>query len=136
MKTDFLDIFFDPLNDIDVMEALKESISKNEDAIMDLNRQQLDRGLDADGKSLGRYANFAYKGRFEPVDLKNTGDFRNKFSLQIDNKQTEIFSQDWKNDKLTKRYGKNIFGIPVPLVVNMEEIIEPDFVKEYQKQLK
>lgn len=127
------EIFFNPFKGVKPIEALKDAISANEDRIMDLNRQQLDRGLDSEGRSLGKYANFKYKNRFQPVDLKLTGDFRNKFSLQIDDKQTEIFSQDEKETKLIKRYGKDIFGIPDTFIPNMQDIIEETFIKEYQE---
>jgi hypothetical protein len=131
----FDDIFLWPLEKASPLKALKESIAKNEDAIMDLNRQQLDRGLDSEGQSLGRYKNFKYKGRFQPVDLKLTGDFRNKFSLQVSDKETEIFSQDEKEEKLKKKYGKQIFGVPTPLLPNMIDLIENDFIDNYSKQL-
>ena len=132
---DVSDIFFDQFQNTKPLIALKEAIAANEDKILDLNRQQLDRGQDSQGRSLGRYANFKYKNRFEPVDLKLTGDFRNKFSLQIDDKQTEIFSQDVKEEKLKKRYGKEIFGISNTYLPNMQGLIEDDFVKHYQQQL-
>jgi hypothetical protein len=133
--TDLTDIFVTPLRKADPLKALKSSIEKNEDEIMDLNRRQLDRGLDSEGGSLGKYKNFKYKNRYEPVDLKLTGDFRNKFSLQVSDKETEIFSQDAKEAKLKKKYGKAIFGISAPLIPNMQTIIENDFIENVQKQL-
>lgn len=132
---DFLSILFDPITKGSPLEALKTSIRANEDEIMDLNRQQLDRGLDSKGKTLGRYANFKYKGRWQPVDLKKTGDFRDKFSLQIDDKATEIFSQDEKEAKLKKRYGKEIFGVPAPLINNVREIVRDEFINDFRKQV-
>lgn len=132
---DFKDIFYDQFKGVKPIDALKEAIAANEDRIMDLNRQQLDRGLDSEGRSLGKYANFKYKNRFQPVDLKLTGDFRNKFSLQITDKETEIFSQDAKEEKLKKRYGKDIFGIPDQFITNMQDIIEEDFIREYQERI-
>src|SRR5690606_4055601 len=97
---DVRDIFYGPFVATDPRTALKSAIQQNEEKILDLNRQQLDRGLDSEGKSLGRYKNFKYKNRWQPVDLKLTGDFRNKFSLQVTDKETEIFSQDVKENLL------------------------------------
>lgn len=135
MKVDFLDIFFEPLASAKPIEALKIAIEKNEDKIMDLNRQQLDKGLDSAGKSLGKYKNFKYKNRFQPVDLKLTDDFREKFTLAVDDKQTEIFSQDVKDDKLRKQYGNDITGIGDRNIERMQEIIEPDFINNYSFQI-
>lgn len=135
MKVDFLDIFFTPLASAKPLEALKTAIEKNEDKIMDLNREQLDRGLDSAGKSLGKYANFKYKNRFQPVDLKLTGDFRDRFTLAVDDKQTIIFSQDVKDDDLRKRYGNDITGIADRDIERMQEIIEPDFINNFSFQI-
>jgi hypothetical protein len=132
---DFKDIFVQPFEDTKPVKALVTAIEKHEDDIMDLNRQQLDRGLDANGDSLGKYKNFKYKNRFQPVDLKLTNDFRRKFTLQSDEKQTIIFSQDEKAPWLEKRYGEDINGIPSSMIPNMQELIEDDFVNQYSKQL-
>lgn len=132
---DFKDIFVQPFADTKPTKALVTAIEKHEDDILDLNRQQLDRGLDAAGDSLGRYKNFKYKNRWQPVDLKLTGDFRRKFTLQSDEKETIIFSQDVKAPLLEKRYGVDINGIPSSMIPNMQELVEDDFVKEYKKQL-
>jgi hypothetical protein len=91
--------------------------------------------LDSTGRSLGKYKNFKYKNRFQPVDLKLTGEFRNKFSLQISDTDTEIFSQDQKEGKLVKKYGKDIFGVPSPLIGNVEDIIKEDFIENYRRQI-
>ncbi len=128
-------LFTLPFELTDPKKALKDAIIKHEETILDLNRQQLDRGKDAKGDSLGKYKNFKYKGRWQPVDLKLTGDFRDKFSLEVDDKQTTIFSQDKKDDLLKKKYGKDIFGVADPFIPNVTNAIEDDFVKNYQKQL-
>lgn len=132
---DFKDIFVKPFEEPKPVKALVKAIEMHENEIMDLNRQQLDKGLNAKGNSLGRYKNFKYKGRYQPVDLKLTGEFRRKFTLQSDEKQTEIFSQDRKAPWLEKRYGVDINGVPATLIPNMQEIIIDDFQEEYEKQL-
>jgi hypothetical protein len=128
-------LFSAPLLKMNPGKAMMKAIEKNEKEILDLNRQQLDRGLDADGNSLGRYKNFNYKGRWQPVDLKLTGDFRNRFTLGVDEKKTEFFSQDVKAAGLEKKYGKDIMGIPQSLMPNMQAIIRDDFITEIRNQL-
>jgi len=63
------------------------------------------------------------------------GDFRDRFTLEVGDKYSRIFSQDWKNDILTDRYGEDLFGIADPFLDNIRQAIEPDFVNNYQEQL-
>lgn len=128
------ELFMSRLLRLQPAKAIQRAIENNEQAILDLNRQQLDRGQDADGKSLGRYRNFRYKGRFQPVDLKLTGDLRNKETIGVDDKKSEFFSQDWKDPVITKRYGKKVWGIQQQLLPNMQDIIRPDLFKEVKQQ--
>lgn len=132
-KLDFLDIFFDPLKEKDPTKALREALEQHDEQILDLNRQQLDRGLDAKGKSLGRYKNYNYKHRWEPIDLKRTGDYRNKFTLGVKPTETEIFSQDWKQGILERRW-KDAQGIPENLLPTVGDIILDDFQENFAKQ--
>lgn len=132
---DFRDIFVEPFQRTKPVEALKTAIGQNEDAIMDLNRQQLDRGKDAKGADLGTYKRFNYKKRFRPIDLKLTGDFRDKFSLQISDKETEIFSQDEKYEFLKNFRGKDPLGIASQFIPNMQDLILPEFQNNYENQL-
>ncbi len=128
-------LFALPLELPDAAESLRKSLRKNDEKILDLNRQQLDRGRDATGGSLGRYRSFKYKGRWEPIDLKLKGDFRGKLTLEVGKNESNIFSQDQKAGVLEKRYGKDIYGVPVPFLPNVQEIILDDFVIDYQRQL-
>lgn len=124
-----------PLLRLDPLKALKEAIEQNEEALLDLNRQQLDRGLDSAGKSLGKYRNFSYKDRFAPVDLKNTGEWRRKFTLAVDDRKSEIFSQDPKQKDLEKKYGKDINGIPRSMLPSAARLILPDLIGNAKKQI-
>ncbi|GEM_PF-4217768 len=135
MNIDVRDIFLKPFIALDPVHSLQKAIEKNKDDILDLNRQQLDRGLDSDGDSLGRYKNFNYKKRWAPVDLKLHNDFRSEMDLKTDDKGTELFSHDWKAAILTKRYGKDIFGVPTVFINNMQEAVREDFVNEFSKLL-
>jgi hypothetical protein len=128
-------LFSGPLKKINPGKALQEAIENNDQRILNINRQQLDRGLDSDGNSLGRYKIFNYKNRWEPVDLKLTGAFRNKFELGVDEKKIEFFSQDIKSKKLEKKYGKKIFGVANQYISTIGEIIRPGFSTEVKNQI-
>lgn len=104
-------MFIGPFSELDMQEIVGEAIEEKQEEIFDVNRDQLARGLDAKGKSLGRYKNFKYKNRFQPVDLLLTGSFQGKMTLTPGKKSAELFSQDQKAPFLEKRYGKDILGI-------------------------
>lgn len=126
-----------PFKELDIKAMIAAAMEENDEQIMELNKQQLDKGLDAKGESLGRYKNFKYKNRFQPVDLLLTGEFRRKFTLAADTKSAEIFSQDQKAGFLEKRYGTDIFGIANTYKPNVAEIIkEPLGLKFKAKLLK
>lgn len=118
-------IFSAPLKAPDMEKIVAAALDKHEQQILDYNRQQLDRGLDAKGKSLGKYANFKYKNRFQPVDLKLTNSYRGKKTLATGKKKAEMFSQDPKADKLVKIYGKDIEGLNKQNLDNTGELIKP-----------
>lgn len=128
-------VFVTPFKGIDMAMLLAKALESNDQEILDINRQQLDQGKDSKGASLGRYANFKYKNRWEPVDLKLTGDFREKFTLAPGKKSAEIFSQDRKNDILEKKYGKDIFGIAKPMLPNVGEIIKPTLKELFKEEV-
>ncbi len=118
-------IFSAPLKVPDMEKIIASSLEKHEQQIIDYNLQQLDRGLDAKGKSLGKYANFKYKNRYQPVDLKLTGEYRRKKTLTPGKKKAEMFSQDEKAPMLEKRYGKDIEGLNSQNLDNTSELIKP-----------
>ena len=130
-------IFILPFKSVDISKLIEKAMEKNEDRILDLNRRQLDSGLGADGKSIGRYKNFKYKNRWQPVDLLKTGEFRKKFTLSRSKgkKQAEIFSQDFKQPILEKRYGKEIQGLNAQNTQTAGDIIKPDMQEEFKTQL-
>jgi len=136
MGVSFKHIFVTPLKKIKPNEALKQALMVNDEKIFDLNRQQLDRGLDAKGQSLGDYARFSYKQRWRPIDLLKEGDWRKKFTLdQSRRNESFIFSQDWKDDILVWRYGKDIQGVPKVMYPTLALAIIDDFVNFARKQL-
>lgn len=89
--------------------ALKQSTGK----MIDLNHNQLDRGQLNTGQSITpSYAASTRrkKGRSIP-DLFDKGDFRNKFFIDVKRDSLNFDSSDFKTDKLTDKYSKDIFGL-------------------------
>ncbi|MGF7219088.1 hypothetical protein GGR92_005268 [Spirosoma lacussanchae] len=101
----------DQLASIPLERVLDSTIERNETVITDLNRDQLDKGLDSNGKSLGQYSSVKYKGRLRPVDLLDTGAFRGSIYTDPFGSGFSISATDEKTEKLTNRYGPDILGI-------------------------
>lgn len=93
------------LDRIDINTAVQQSLISNEPAIILFNDEQLDDGIRSDNKSLGRYKRFEYKGRFEPIDLKLKGNFRNAENIQIvhDEDSFELTDNDFKTPFFNKK---------------------------------
>jgi hypothetical protein len=129
------DFFSAPLKQVDMNKVIQTAIQKNDERILEIQERQLDAGIGGDGKSLGRYKNFNYKKRWQPVDLKLEGDFRKKRTLTAGEKSAELFSQDYKDDILVKKYGKIIHEITSQNKVIVAELIKEDSQAEYKNQL-
>lgn len=117
------------------LDAFKKAIQKNRKAIIALNWEQLDKGKDANNKSLGKYG-FRYadiKGRFSPIDLKWSGAFRKAFQVEVDDTGITIYSEDVKTDILVSRYGQDIFGLNVTNARRLMQIIRKDFERNLKR---
>jgi hypothetical protein len=128
-------LFLLPIDLMNPLESLKKAIVNNEAAILDENRAQMDRGLTSKGKSIGRYRRFSYKQRFQPVDLLKDGDFRRQMNIEVDNKETRVFSQNFKDAKLRAKYGENIFGLSSQAIINVAAKLGPEFYSGVKKKL-
>jgi hypothetical protein len=117
--------FVDPFRSLDLNKLFQNALEKSQDTVFILNYQQLDKGLDAKGKSLGRYRNFKYKNRYTPVDLLLTGAWRGKFTLGTHKDYAEVFSQD----------SKDIEGLSKQSEANLAEVIKPKLGEMIKKEL-
>lgn len=85
---------------------------------VDLNVQQMLDGGTAKGGPIGEYSEFTKqikkaKGQQSQwVTLRDEGDFqRGMYFKTLTEQYAEINSSDWKVDKLTEKYGADIFGL-------------------------
>lgn len=92
-----------------------------EQFLVDLNKSQLDKGLDANGSHLGYYrpATYAYaedngRPKTSPeINLLDTGSFRAAFTAIIFGNQMYFSSGDRKANILEQIYGDSILGLPI-----------------------
>ena len=93
-------------------------LKENEKGIINLNTQgQLFLGVDSNGNRLKPYTPYTIaikKEKGQPSDrttLKDTGSFYSDFFLFSNGKDFDLFSSNIKTEKLTEKYGKDIFGL-------------------------
>lgn len=97
-------------------KEILDIVLENRKELLVLNKQQLFKGEDSKGKSLGRYKSKSYerfKRKLNPnnvVDLFLTGKFYSRFFNKTVNFPFQIDSKDSKRDKLVNQYG-SIFGL-------------------------
>jgi hypothetical protein len=92
-----------------------------EQFLTELNKSQLDKGLDASGNFLGSYkpATYEYaksKGRpkTQPdINLLDTGAFRKSFMASVNGNSLLIAAFDGKTSMLERAYGESILGLPI-----------------------
>lgn len=124
------------LEAIQPAKAFTESVESQETLLLDLATDELDKGRDMNGGDLGEYANIAYKGRLRPVDLKDTGDFRRSFELDVKGGRIEVDATDVKTVKLTDRYGDDIVGLPVQRWEEVKDIVSTGMIDVFRKELR
>lgn len=105
------------LEALDIEEICAEAFNQNSDYSEQLNREQLDQGLLADGGKLPSYKVITQeikrkKGQqTEPMNLEDTGDFRDGFVHQAQGTDIFYISTDSKFSMLSAIYGPQIMGL-------------------------
>lgn len=133
---------------IDVATIGVSIIVDTKPELLQLNKDQLmNEGVDKNSKKLKSYASNSYavrKNRMNPFpglgtpDLYLTGGFQNSFTLRINSKSSfDIYSTNGKNNDLTKKYGKDIFGLTTDSKTEYQrEVMQPQLITEVRKILK
>ena len=103
---------------INFMQLVKETVKEFRKQITELNQQQLEKeGIDSKGIKLSPYSPSYKRVRARkglPTNrktLKFEGDFHAGFYALAFDRFWEQGSKDWKEQKLTKDYGIDIFGL-------------------------
>lgn len=93
---------------------IQEAVVTVEHLLLDLQREQMKKRqvTSNDSPIMPEYSSKwkAIKGLVYP-NLYNTGAFQNNLVLTANKEKYLIKSTDWKNEKLVKKYGEEIFGV-------------------------
>jgi hypothetical protein len=132
-------IFMERLERFRPLLALQEAIVKNTDEIIEISDEQLDSGEDAEGQDMGEYSGWytRIKGRSSPIDLKDTGSYRDKRYLAVDDKATEIKSRDIKAESLKgyvrRKTGGEPLGISKQNIPKVVDVIKPEMINLFRQ---
>ena len=100
------------LEKIKSYEFAKAYVIKNEESVLELNKDQLQRGERSDNTEIDPYYKvFSYKNRLSPVDLRLTGAFYRSFKIKYTDKGFYIYATDRKTGKLLAKYGEDVLGL-------------------------
>lgn len=119
-----------------------QAVTETKEKITDIQREQMFKGLDADGNKIRRYRNNKYaiaKNAMNPLpglgvpDLKLTGAFYRGFITDVTPEIFSTRSTDIKNDELTAKY--NPFGLNVESKTDYSDKLRPVFVKNVKEKL-
>lgn len=115
-----------------------EAVIESEGQITDLNREQLDIGLMADGNSLPDYSQTSiekFGKQPGPIRLYDTGDFWKGFYIDSGADAFDIRSTDEKETMLVANYSSEIFGLVANQRQRLAEIIKPLIVNKIKNYL-
>jgi len=113
----------DVINNLEALDIPRESkiaVGKTTEGMIALNKEQLQAGIGADGKRIGKYRSWHYaqmKNAMNPlpglgnVDLILTGSFSDSFQVDINGEDIERIATDSKTSDLIGRYGDDVFGL-------------------------
>lgn len=106
---------------INLRQQVPILIEQDSDTVIDLNQEQLyERSVDKNGAPLRLYGSVGYsldknkmnsKPGFGRPDLYLTGAFYRGFKIKATRNILTITSSDSKTSALTKKYGRDIFGL-------------------------
>lgn len=128
---------------LNVKEVSYESVVESKDEITDIQREQMYKGLNAEGKKIGRYRNAKYarvKNEMNPLpgigipDLKLTGAFYSGFTTDVTPESFSTFSTDEKNSELIVKYDP--FGLDKESESEYADKLRPVLVKNVKEKLK
>lgn len=96
------------------------AVQANEKPLVDINREQMQQGINAEGQTIGAYRSTAYakfkksmgsRAPYRVPDLLLTGAFQKDMILVTEDTDYYITSTDDKTGELVDKYSDKIFGI-------------------------
>jgi hypothetical protein len=127
---------------LNIKDTAFHSVEDTKGVITEIQKEQMFKGLNAEGKRIGRYRSIKYalaKNSMNPLpglgvpDLKLTGAFYRGFQTKVTPETFSTSSTDEKNDALTAKYDP--FGLDTESKSEYVEKLRPVFVKNVKEKL-
>lgn len=134
--------YLSKIRKINVYDATERAIQRTASTFVDLQREQLQQGLRADGEpivppySASTVAKKKKKGQpFDRVTAKDTGSYYAGIGIEVDGDKVKIQSSDSKDGDLAKQYGKNLLGLGPGKRSEYVPTLFPVLIDEIKKQI-
>ncbi len=102
------------MESLDTEKIVIETMQESSDTLADLNAEQINTGLKADGSEMPEYSFrsvFQYGKQPGPMRLRDTGAWQAGIYAKVQGDKVVFDSTDGKDQMLTDRYGENIKGL-------------------------
>lgn len=99
---------------LDTDQVIVEVLTDSQEKMADLNAEQINTGLKADGSTMPDYSFrsvFQYGKPPGPIRLRDTGAWQQGLYARVEGEKIVFASSDGKNDKLIDTYGVQIVGL-------------------------
>lgn len=99
---------------IDTDKIAEEAVQESAGLMADLNAEQINTGLKADGSEMPDYSFrsvFQYGKPAGPIRLRDKGDWQTGLYVKVEGSTVEFASSDPKDQMLRQRYGEDIEGL-------------------------
>lgn len=139
-----LDDLIEKIKNNPIDKIIREAVRLNRGVIVELNKEQLRKGIDSNGADIASYQPYskmtatikAAKGLSPSiVTLKDEGDFYKRFRVYANKSGYRISSTDKKTKDLKLKYGDAIFGLTREnKQIFFKQYILPKILKIYGRQ--
>jgi hypothetical protein len=122
---------------LDTDKVIQETMQESADTLADLNAEQINTGLKADGTEMPDYSFrsvFQYGKPPGPIRLRDTGAWQAGLYAKVQGDKVVFESTDDKDKMLTDRYGDNIKGLSEKYKAEaIREKVRPVFKNKMQQ---
>lgn len=125
---------------LDTDKIVIETMQESSDTLADLNAEQINTGLKADGSEMPEYSFrsvFQYEKPPGPIRLRDTGAWQAGLYAKVQGDKVVFESTDGKDQMLTNRYRESIKGLSEKYKAEgIREKVKPVFKEKIQEATK
>jgi hypothetical protein len=124
--------------DLDTDAICKKAVEQSTEMMADLNAEQINSGIKADGTEMPDYSLRSvvqYGKPFGPIRLRDTGSWQTGLYARVDGEKVVFASSDTKDAMLRDRYGDEIEGLSEKFKAEaIREVVQPNFNRMIEEE--